>query len=272
MFFSVLMSLYEKERPEFLRLSLDSVFSQTLVPSEVILVLDGPITTALQSVVNEYASKHSELNIIPLANNVGLGSALNEGLKYCSHDLVLRMDTDDISKPHRFETQVKFMIDHPEIAACSSWIDEFIDNIENVVSIKYLPETHEEIYEYGKSRCPINHPTAIYRKSAVIKAQGYGPFPEDYYLWGRMLANGDHFYNIQESLLWFRTSPQVYKRRGGAKYLKAILKVYRELLEIHYISRSQYTKLLFIRTAVSLIPNSFRAFLYKNFLRKSIRR
>lgn len=268
--FSVLMSLYAKERPSFLRCSLDSIFSQSLKPNEVILVEDGPLTNELNSVVHEYNAKFPELKVINLPINGGLGKALNEGLKHCSYDLVARMDTDDIAKHDRFKKQVSFMESHLEIDACSSWIDEFIGDVGNIISVRRIPESNDQIYKYGKSRCPINHPAVIYRKNAVIDSGGYGPFPEDYYLWARMLINGYKLYNFQESLLFFRSSEEVYKRRGGWKYYKAMLKLQKELYRISYISYYQLSKNVFIRTIVALIPNYLRSLIYKKLLRSKL--
>lgn len=268
--FSVLMSLYAKERPEFLRQSLNSIFTQSLPANEVILIEDGPLTPELYAIVDEYVEKHSEIKVIPLPVNGGLGHALNEGLKYCGYDLIARMDTDDIAKPDRFQKQVSFMEAHPEIDCSSAWIEEFVDNKDNIVSIKKLPERSAEIYQYGKSRCPINHPTSIFRKHIVIECGGYGPFPEDYYLWGKMLAKGSKLYNIQESLLYFRTSDDVYKRRGGLNYYKAMLELQKVLYRISYTSYPEYLRNVTFRTIVALIPNRLRAFLYLNFLRVKI--
>ena len=267
--FSVLMSLYSKEEPQNLTKSLESVLSQTLLPDEIILVWDGPITQELETISNRFASNFSQFKIVQLPSNRGLGGALNEGLKHCSNDLVLRMDTDDISKPTRFERQVAFMQNHPEIDVCSAWIEEFVDTPENISSIKKLPEHHEDIFQYGKSRCPINHPVVAFRKQAVLDCGGYGPFPEDYYLWGNMLNNGKRFYNIPESLLWFRSSADVYKRRGGWKYCKAICNVYIHLYRIGYITLPILTKNIVIRFVVSLLPNSLRQAFYSTILRKS---
>ena len=168
------MSLYYKENPEYLKESLNSVFGQALPPDEVVLVEDGPLTDDLYTVVTEFSDKYPVLKVIPLPVNGGLGKALNEGLKHCSYDIVVRMDTDDVSKPDRFEKQVRFMECHPEIDVCSAWIDEFQDNIDNVIATKRLPETSAEIYEYGKKRCPINHPVAAFRKKAVVAAGSTG--------------------------------------------------------------------------------------------------
>lgn len=265
--FSVLMSLYAKERPTFLRQSLNSVFGQTLRADEVVLVEDGPITTELDNVVKEYCAKYPELKVVPLPVNGGLGNALNEGLKHCSYDLIARMDTDDVAKPDRFRRQIDFMEAHPEISVCSAGLDEFIDSIENIVSEKTLPEFHDEIFQYGKNRCPINHPAVIYKRQPVIEVGGYGPFPEDYYLWGRLLMAGYKFHNIQDNLLWFRTSPDVYKRRGGWKYCKAMNRLQWNLYSIEYLSFFEYLKNISIRSIVSLMPNALRSKFYEKALR-----
>lgn len=101
--FSVILSIYYKESPLFLRESLDSLFSQTICPDEVILVKDGPIGDELDNVIDSYVTRYPYLKVLSLVTNRGLGKALNEGLKYCSHELVARMDTDDIAMPERFE-------------------------------------------------------------------------------------------------------------------------------------------------------------------------
>lgn len=271
MSFSVLLSLYYKENPEYLRQSLDSIFRQSLLPDEIILMEDGPVTDELEDIVAEFSSKYDSLKIVRLPQNGGLGHALNEGLKYCSNDIIARMDTDDISKPDRFKKQIKIFEDHPEIDVCSSWIDEFCDNTDNVISVKIIPQNHDEIYDFGKNRCPVNHPAVMYRKNAVLDCGGYGPFPEDYYLWGKMLKNGKRFYNIQESLLFFRSSPDVYRRRGGWQYCKSMGKLQIFLYRIRYITLFTLAKNLLIRSSISLLPNSIREIFYNRFLRKSVK-
>ena len=265
--FSVLMSLYAKEKPEYFWESLNSIFNQTHKADEVILVEDGPLTTELYDIIKEFQKFHPELHTLSLPYNSGLGKALNEGLKYCSYDIVARMDTDDIAKNNRFEKQIEFMESHPEIDICSSWVDEFIGDTSNVISVKKVPQYHEEIYKFGKTRSPLNHPAVMFRKKSVIDSGGYGPFPEDYYLWGRMLVKGYKMYNFQESFVFFRISKDVFKRRGGWSYYKQILKLQKELKNISYISYTEYLKNIIYRTVVTLMPNSIRAFIYNKFLR-----
>lgn len=266
--FSVLLSLYNKELPENLRVSLDSIFNQTIRPSEVILVEDGPLTDELYSSVSEYVNKYPEIKVVALPQNVGLGAALNEGLKHCSYELIARMDTDDVCKPFRFERQLKLFNEYPEVDVCSSWIDEFIGNTDNVVSQRRLPETNEEIIKFAKGRCPINHPAVMYRRSKVLEVGGYQGFPEDLYLWVKLIMSGAKFYNIQESLIYFRTSNDVYKRRGGWKYAKDDIKAQWSFYKMGFLSFLEMNKNIAIRVSVRLMPNSVRSLVYKKLLRK----
>ena len=268
--FSVLLSLYYKESPIFLRESLNSVFGQTLQPDEVILVEDGPLTPALYEVVEEFACQHTKIKRIVLGKNGGLGNALNEGLKHCSYGLVARMDTDDICKPERFAKQVAFMENHPEIDVVGAWIDEFQGIISNVTSTRKLPQTPQEIQSFGKKRNPMNHPVTMFRKQAVEAAGGYLPFPlfEDYYLWVRMMLNGSKMYNMPESLQYFRFSPEMFKRRGGWKYAYVEIRFQRQLQKLGYIGIPTMMTNVCIRLATRLVPNSLRGWIYKKLLRK----
>lgn len=267
--FSVLLSVYFKEKSRYLEESLYSLVNQTLMPSEIVIVEDGPLTNDLYKVLTFFEKKYGFIKRIPLKKNVGLGAALNEGLKYCTYELVARMDSDDISYNTRFEKQIKFMIDHPDIGICSAWINEFIDSTDNIVSIRKLPESHEEIVRYSKRRCPFNHPVVVFRKSAVISAGGYQHFPlfEDYYLWARMIMDGVKTYNIQESLLFFRFSPEMIKRRGGGEHAKNELRLQRAFYKIGFINYFEFIFNCFCRFSVRIVPNQFRLLIYK-FIRK----
>lgn len=266
--FSVLMSVYKKERPEFLKEALDSILTkQTRKPDQIVLVQDGPLTPELYNVIEEYSQKYKELKVIKLAKNGGLGNALNEGLKHCSNELVARMDTDDVCKPYRFERQLSLFEEHPEIDVCSSWIDEFIDDTSNVVSLRKLPECNSDIVRYAKSRCPVNHPAVMYRRSKVMEVGGYQGFPEDSYLWVKLMLNGAVFYNIQESLIYFRTSNDVYKRRGGWKYAKDDIRAQWNFYRMGFLTFFDLVKNVLIRGTVRLMPNGLRGWIYSKFLR-----
>ncbi len=269
MSFSVLMSLYAKEQPEYLRQSLDSVFDQSVIPNEVILVEDGPLTQELDAIVTEYVATQEGLKVVPLPENGGLGKALNEGLKHCSYELVARMDSDDIAMPNRFEKQLAVFEKYPQVEVVSSWIDEFYSTPDNVISTRKLPEYPYEVYKYAQKRCPINHPAVMFKKGSILFAGGYQPFHlfEDYFLWVRLLLNGAKFYNIQESLLKFRTSPNMYKRRGGLKHAINEVKFQNLIRKMGFITFRQYCMNISIRFITRIIPNKLRELVYKNLLR-----
>ena len=268
--FSVLLSLYAKESPTFLASSLDSIFHQTLLPTEIILVKDGPLTAELDAIVSDYAVRYPVLKVVALPQNQGLGRALNEGLKHCSYDIVARMDTDDISKPDRFEKQIAVFRKHPELDLVGAWIDEFEEDIHHVISTRKLPERHEDVMSYATRRNPVNHPVVMFRKSAVLAAGGYQHFPlfEDYFLWVRMLKNGAKFYNIQESLLYFRTSPNMFKRRGGWKYAMDEVRFQNVMRKMKMITWGCFLMNVAIRFPVRIMPNKLREVIYKKSLRK----
>ena len=267
--FSVLMSIYVKERPEFLRQALDSIFDQTKIPNEVVIVEDGPLTAELYSVLDEYGNRYPQLKRIPLATNGGLGKALNQGLKHCSNELVARMDTDDISVPDRFEKQLKIFEAFPQVEIVSSWIDEFVDTPDNIISTRKVPQYPYEIAKYGKTRNTVNHPVVMFKKSTVLLGGSYQSFLlfEDYFLWVRLLMNGAKFYNIQESLLRFRTSPDMYKRRGGLRHAITEVRFQNHIRQLGFISFSRFMLNVPTRFIARVIPNNLRGWVYHNLLR-----
>jgi len=268
--FSLLLSVYKKEKSEHLKECFESIVVQTVTPTEIILVEDGPLTDALYAEIERARHYFPSLKTIPLEKNVGLGKALNIGMDACKCDIIARMDTDDICKRNRFEMQLAFLTEHPEIDVVGAWIDEFVGSVNNVVSTRRVPETNKEIYEFGKRRNPINHPVAMFRKKAVEKAGKYQSFSlfEDYYLWVRMLQQGCLFYNIQSSLLFFRRSPDLFRRRGGFAYILKEIRFQQLLYQKNYISLSLMVKNIIIRFCVRIAPNWARDLLYLKCLRK----
>lgn len=268
--YSVLMSLYHKENPAYFRQALDSILGQSVMSDDIVLVEDGKLGDALENVVCEYEKKCPQLHVVRFEKNRGLGYALNDGIKMCKNELVARMDTDDVAKKDRMEKQLKVMEEHPEYGMISSWIDEFFTDVDHVTSVKKLPEHPEEVYAYAKKRCPVNHPAVMYRKSEVLAVGGYQTkyFPEDYFLWIKMLMNGCKVYNIQESLLWFRYDPNTFARRGGWKYACDEVATQWNIYQLGFISLSQFLQNVAIRFTVRIVPNKVRSIFYKKVLRR----
>lgn len=209
-------------------------------------------------------------NIERLKTNGGLGNALNIGIKHCKHELVARMDSDDISRSDRCEQQLKVFQKHPDVSICSGIVEEFIVSTSEIEARRVSPETQNEIVQFAKKRNPFNHPCVMYKKSAVEKSGGYKDFYllEDYYLWIRMIQAGFQGYNIQEPLLWMRAGSEMYKRRAGWKYVKSQITLFKYMKDIEFISEVQYLKSISTRFLSSLMPNGIREAMFKIFMRR----
>lgn len=266
---SVLMSVYKNEKPEYLDMALRSILDQTQKAEEVILVLDGELTTELYNVVNKF-KRFDKIKVYPIDKNVGLGKALNYGLSKCKNELVARMDTDDIAKPNRLERQLKEFINDSELCICSADVLEFDGDIDNVIATKELPTQHDDIVKYSKKRNPFNHPVVMFRKIDIEKVGGYKHFYlfEDYYLWIRLISEGFKTKNIDEPLLFMRANEDMYARRGGLKYAKSIFLFKRELLKMKYLTPFEFVIITTPHIIVALLPNRLRILIYKLFLRK----
>ena len=264
--YSVLMSLYKKEHPEYLRLALDSMLNQTVKPDEIVLVEDGPLTPELYAILDEYPMLHRVKN----EKNLGLGLALNEGLKVCRNELVARMDTDDISKPDRCEKQLRRFEEKPELAIVGSHIDEFVGTPDNIISQRKVPLTSEAIYNFAKKRSAFNHPAVMYRKSAVMAGGGYSDLKrnQDVDLFGRMLFKGYKAENIDEALLWFRSSDELAARRKSWENTKSYIDTIKKFWKMGYSSFADYAKVAVAQTGMFILPASMQNWVYKKFLRK----
>lgn len=269
--YSVLMSVYHKEKPEYLKQAIASIQAQTLPTDDFVLVCDGPLNDALDAVI---AKKQQEmgktLNVVRLAKNGGLGNALNEGIKHCKNELVARMDSDDIAYQDRCEKQIAVFYKHSEVSICSGIVEEFTSTPDVVDAKRVPPEAHEEIVEFAKKRNPFNHPCVMYKKSVVEAVGSYQDFYllEDYYLWLRMLMAGYQGYNIQEPLLHMRAGSDMYLRRAGWKYAKTQVKLFKFMKEQGFIGEGQYIKNCVIRSGSALAPNWLRKLMFEKVLRK----
>jgi glycosyltransferase involved in cell wall biosynthesis len=268
--FSVLMSVYRKESPEFLRQALDSVFDQTAVPAEVVLVEDGPLTDELYALLDDYGRTHPSLKRVPLPENRGLGLALQEGMLHCSNELVARMDTDDISVATRFERQLAEFEKNPDIDICGSHIKEFEGTPDCIVAERRVPLTHDDCKRYQRRRDAFNHVSVMFRKTAVLKAGNYQhcPLMEDTLLWANMFKTGATAMNIDDYLVLVRIGKDMYERRGGMAYFKKYRKARRVIYQTGFISWWDYAYTIVIQFVVAIMPNSLRGFVFKKLLHK----
>lgn len=272
--FSILLSLYYKESSQNLDSCFQSIWTQqTIKPNEIILVVDGQVGSDLTKIINDWQYKLGEvLKIIQLETNVGLGRALNEGLKYCTNDWVFRMDTDDIALPDRFEKQIDFIIKNPSVVLLGGQIIEFEFSVDEPSSNRLVPVGHHEIVKFSRFRCPFNHMTVAFRKEIVVKEGAYQHhlFMEDYNLWLRLIAAGHSVANLNDVLVFARVGNGMHARRKGLEYIKSE----KQLLDLKKqlkIQNSLMANLLFLfRASLRLLPTSLLKGFYNQFLRKKV--
>ena len=267
--FSVLMAVYGAERVPFLREALQSLCNQTLKASEVVLVEDGPLPNSLTDVIEAF---REPLNIVSvrLSTNSGLAVALNAGLRHCRHELVARMDSDDISLPERFEKQIDFMTSHPDIAASSAALDEF-DETGTAFSSRILPLTHDELVKFAKTRSPISHAAAVFRKSALDAVGGYPLFKrsQDVALWSLLIVKGYKLANLPDKLFLVRAGAS-FKSRNGLQSFKYEYAVIRYQRHIGFLSAYDFCKNITIRLILALAPAWFKKLLYAHAKSESV--
>lgn len=266
--FSVLLSVYIKENPDFFRQALDSVFYQTRTPDEVVIVKDGPLTKELDDVITEYCEKYNTIVVVPQAENRGLGLSLANGVLHCSNDLIARMDSDDISRSDRFEKQLAEFLKDPKLDICGSHEIEFEDSPDHIVARRRVPLTNNECRKYQKRRDAFNHVTVMFKKSTVLRAGNYKhcPLMEDSLLWVNMFKNGARGMNIDDYLVNVRIGKGMYERRGGLSYFKKYKQGRKMIYDTGYISWWDYMYTLFIQAVVAILPNSTRGWVFKRLL------
>lgn len=268
--FSVLMSVYYKEKPEYLRLALDSVIKQTVAAAEIVLVKDGPLTEELETVIERYSVKYNGLiNILALEENVGLGKALRYGVQQCKYDLIARMDTDDIAISNRFELQLQEFLQDEELVLCGGQIAEFASDPRIISGYRKVPLSKTEILKFAKKRNPFNHMTVMFKKQAILTVGNYQDMPyfEDYWLWVRLLQKRYAVKNIDQVLVNVRAGTEMLGRRGGWNYAKASFYYYKVLSENNFLGSLDFIWIVILRVSISMLPISIRQQIYKLKLR-----
>lgn len=271
--FSIITSVYKNDNPKFVRVALDSMLvEQTVKPTEIIIVRDGVVSATLDSLLNDYEALYpSTFNIIRLEENKGLGKALKIGVESAKYNIVARMDSDDICLPNRFELQLQYLETHPMCDIVGGQMTEFIGEPSNIVGKRIVPESNEDIYNYMKGRCALNHVTVMFRKDSILKVGNYQDWfwNEDYYLWVRMMMNKCVFANLSDVLVNVRSGEDQYARRGGMKYFKSEEGIQRLMLDNRLINRWDYSVNVAKRLIVQiLLPNWLRGWVFRTFARK----
>lgn len=269
--FSVLMSVYKKENPKFLDEALTSIEQQTVIPSEIVLVEDGPIPDCLQKVIRNHRSNFiNTFKIIKSIHNQGLGASLRLGTKFISTNWIARMDSDDISAPNRFELQLDEIAKNPELAIVGGQVQEFAGNPLRVVGYRRVPTSEALIRQFIKWRSPFNHPSVMLNKKILQKVGGYVPYGnlEDYYLWSRIITQQYRVMNINKVLLKMRVDEGMYQRRGKISNIKYFYRLRAFLYKFNILTWREKILGDWLMTLNIIMPSWLRKLIYQHVLHK----
>ncbi len=268
--FSVLMSVFIKEKPRYLDACMQSLFDQTLQPEEIILVEDGPLTNELYNVIQKWKEYYPIIKSVKLEKNCGLAKALNVGLKKCNHEIIARMDSDDICFVDRFQKQIDVLQNDSSIVLLGGQVAEYDEDMKIILNYRRVPIFSKEIIKFAKIRSPFNHPTVMFKKKIIEKLGGYSEQLrnwQDYALWSVILANGYKTQNVPDVVVNMRTGLSMLERRSGLKYLKYELEAYHQVYKVGLINVVEYVLISILKILTRLLPKRILKRIYKKFLR-----
>lgn len=267
--FTVLLNIYAKDKPTWIKQALDSVLTNTVRPTEVVIMVDGPVGKEIQAVLDEVA-KDNTVRVLSHPVNIGRGAALGYAVPKCTYDLIALMDADDVSRKDRFEKQLAAFSSNPDLSIVGGQIQEVDAESFAPLSKRTVPLTHSEIKQYLKTRMPFNNVTVMFKKAAVLEAGNYKAFGtvEDYYMWARVMAKGKIAQNVPDVLVDVRVGKEMYNRRSGWNYFHMNKMLFDEMRKLGLLSFKDYYYTLSVRFVVQvLMPNWLRSFFYKKALR-----
>lgn len=270
--FTVLLPVYNGDNASFLKVAIESIIQQTMVPDEILLLIDGPVNKNIKQILDYYSKNYQEIiSVIYFKENRGLGKTLNDGVLLSRNEIIARMDADDFSLPNRFEKQIAYFKNDKTLTLVGGNIQEYSYDMEEKLNQRVVPSNIKDIRKFAKIRNPFNHMTVMFRKSDVLKVGNYNDISlfEDYYLWIKLLLAEKNVCNIPEILVDVRAGDELIVKRSGFKYLLKEIKFQNKLLECKYISLDRYIINIFIRGTSRLIPKVIIKRIYTMFLRKN---
>ena len=270
--FSVLIPVYYKEQAEYFSVALNSILNQTLLPNEILIIEDGKLGEDLEAVVKNAEHNNPDIvRVIRNQENRGIGYVRTLGINECKNEYIAFMDSDDISVPDRFEKQIKFMIENPNVDMVGSWVTEFDGEPDNIYSKRVLPTEPNEVYNFAKFRMPVNNNTIIFKKTPVQEVGSYQIATgfEDYEVCGKLLNKGYKIANIPEFLVNMRAGQNMMNRRKGfgyfMKYEYACMKLF---YDIGFINYWEFLRNISLKLPLRIMPDGMRNLIYRKFLRK----
>ena len=271
---AVVMPIYAGTNPIHFAEALRSVFIQTHLANEYVIVFDGPVPSEIDKIISDLSEDLKVKNVkrIRCSQNMGLGYALYQGVISSKSDFIMRMDDDDISVPDRIERQLVSIMNYPHIDVFGGQIIEFGMNYPP--QLRPVPQTHEEIKGMIGLRNMINHVTVCMRRNAVLAAGNYDPNSnagfEDYEWWHRLLAKGCLFFNLPDPLVLVRFKEPQLSRRSGLSYLWPELRTHYKFLSKGYTTLWVFFVSIVTRFIARLLPIFILKLAYMRLLRRPL--
>lgn len=270
--YSVLMSVYHKVDAAVFDTALKSMVEQTVPSDDIVIVCDGPLTPALDAVVEKYEQAYAPIfHAIRLEKNVGIGAAANVGLSHCKHDLIAKMDADDIAVPNRCEMQLARFAQCPELTALGGYIAEFDTDPQHPYTVREVPLSNEEIRVFARRRQPFNNTTIMYRRRAVLQVGGYRDMRrcEDFDLYIRLLCAEYYCENLDQVVVYVRADGDALARRASINTLKGCADSRWRSYKLGYASLLDVCVCVCGELFILLCPTAVQKYIYRRFLRKS---
>lgn len=266
--YSVLLTVYDKEKPEHFVTAIESIVNQTLKTNDFVIVADGPLTFELDAILEQYTGKYPYINLIRLEKNKGSGYASQQGLKHIKNEVLAKMDSDDISVLDRMEKELAKINEGYDVVGGA--IAEFSSDPNKIEGIKRLPQKLEDIIKFSRRRNPIANVTVMYKKSMIEQVGGYQDLVmlEDYTLAIKLIQSGAKVINLQEVMVNVRSGREQMIRRSNKMLYKNMKDLRKYMLDTKYITKSQYFCYNFQTWIFLSTPAFMKKILYKAFLRK----
>ncbi len=257
--FTTIIGVYINDRLDWFQKAIDSILNQSIPPKQIVLVKDGPISIEINDYIKNVllVYEHIEFTIHSLNSSVGRGNWLNTALKLSNYELVSHMDSDDISRLNRFEKQLEYLNNNPDIDVLGGIIEEFNINPGDTNKIRKVYSKHDDIFKSSKNFCPMNNVTVMYKKDPVLRVGGFSGgegVQEDYILWVKMLSNGYKFSNIKDVIVDVRVGNNFQSRRKGFRYINYEIKMQKIFYDYKHISMFKMIINITLRSIIRLMP------------------
>ena len=228
------MTVYNEEK--YIEESINSILSQTFKNFKISIFLDG-CTDNTENIVKKIQNSNSNISVIKENIKKGCPERRQQLINSRNSEYLVIQDADDISYSSRFEKQMFFLKNNPEIFCVGSFADKIDESGENIGIMDYSPECHNDIIKMIVEECknPIIDPSVMFRRKIFNKLGGYSLDKKiftvpDFDIWLRAILNGEKFYNIQESLIKYRVNEEGVTIKHKKKMIEQHMVIWKKFM------------------------------------------